>query len=432
MKLKRLWRYLSSRGFALWLLLIVIFTLILSAFLPNEFTLTEEELLRLQTERPFLWKVSRYLSTPAIVTSPLFVAVSFFLALSTILCTYKRLQSRQRDFSKTKAFHFKIVDDGGSRDKILKVLDSRGWSRSLERASDNITLIKADKGRYGFWGSIIFHISLIAVFITAIISSVTRFNGEILAPENTVISASDNQNYISLTGTRPPGLELSVTGIRLSTSGPVPTQLMADIHLGSDSYEIAVNKPVTLSGYQIAPSRYGVSPRFVILKEGREIFNFFINLRSLFMDDSFEIKEEGLRFVVRFFPDFYREGKTFGTRGLEEKNPVFYIRLFKEGSPAGSIFLKPGEDYSFGNYTVKIPEYSHWITLIISRDLGTFSFIISFIFAILGLFIRFMSNERVMTVLLSADGRFELRGWSRYYPAFLEKEMNDIRDEIKG
>ncbi len=432
MRLKRIWRFLSSRGFALWLLLIVILILILSAFLPNEFTLSEEELLRLQTERPFLWRLSQHLSTPAIVTGPVFVAVSFFLALSTLLCTYKRLRSRQRDFSKTRAFHFNIVDNGGSRDKILKVLDSRGWSRGFERSSEDITLIKADRGRYGFWGSIIFHISLIALFITAIISSVTRFNGEILVPENTLISASDSLNYIFLAGSRPPAIELSVTDIRLSASGPVPTQLMADIHVSSGSYEIAVNKPVMISGYQFAPSRYGISPRFVISKEGKVIFDAFVNLRSLFIEDYFEIKEEGLRFVVRFFPDFYKERQTFGTRGLEEKNPVFYIKLFKEGSPAGSVFLRPGEDYSVGNYTIKLPEYSHWITLVISRDPGTFSFIISFAFAILGLFIRFMSNERVLTVLLYSDGRFELRGWSRYYPAFLEKEMNDIRDEIKG
>lgn len=431
MRLKRLWRFLSSRGFAIWILVIVISILILSAFLPNEFTLSEEELLRIQTERPFLWKLSLHLSTPAIVTSPLFVAVSFFLALSTILCTYKRLRNRHRDFSKTKAFHCRMVDSGGSRDKILKVLDSRGW-RSFERSSGNITLIKADKGRYGFWGSIIFHISLIALFITATISSVTRFNGEILVPEDTVISLSDKLNYISLTGSRPPDIDLSVTGIRLSASGTVPTQLMADFHAGSDSYEIAVNKPVTLSGYQIAPSRYGVSPRFVISKEGKVLFDAFVNLRSLFIEDYFEIKEEGLRFVVRFFPDFFKDKKGFGTRGLEEKNPVFYIKPFKDGRPSPAFFLKPGDDYRLDNYVIKIPEYSHWITLVISRDPGTFSFIISFAFAILGLFIRFLSNERVLTVLLFGDGGFELRGWSRYYPAFLEKEVNDIRDEIKG
>lgn len=431
MKIKRLWRILSSRGFALWLLLIVVFILTFSAFLPNEFTLTEEELFKLKTEKPALWKLSRYLSTPRIVTSTLFVVVAFFLALSTLLCTYKRLRRMRRDFSKTKAFHWSILDSGGSKDKIIKVLDSRGWEIGLQKTSGNITLIKADKGRYGFWGSIIFHLSLIALFITAIISSITRFNGEIIAPENTVISTSDTSNYVFLIGGRPPDWNLFVSDISLTVAGATPTQLMADLHTVSGIYKIAVNKPVIVSGYQIAPSRYGVSPRFLIFKNGKTVFDSFVNLRSLFTEDYFEIKEEGLKIVVRFFPDFFREEKGFGTKGLEEKNPVFYIKLTMDGDYAGSFFLKPGDIYKVKDYTIQVPEYSHWITLVISRDPGTFSFILSFTLAILGLFIRFMSNERILTVILYNDGRFELRGWSRYYPAFLERELYNIRDEVK-
>lgn len=431
MTVKRIWGFIGSRTFAVWVLFLIILILTFSAFLPNQFTLTDEELLRLQKERPFLWKLSTYLSTPSIVTSIPFVVIAFFLGLSTFLCTIKRLKTRKRDFSKRRAFHASLSGRGATLEKVLKVLVQRGWHSEIERSSETINVIRANKGAYGFWGSIIFHGGLIVIFITAIISSISRFNAEIIAPEDTEVSMREESNYLSIAGSRPPDINFTVRDIRLEAKEAVPTQLSALLIVGSQSFNIAVNRPATLWGYQFSPSRYGVSPRFVIRKKGVLLFDSYVNLRSLFVDDYFEVKEEGLRLLVRFFPDFYREKGKIGTRGFEEKNPVFFVRVYKEGLLLKDLFVRPGDSPMAGDYVISIPEYSHWISLIVSRDPGTFAFIIAFVISLAGLIIRFISNERVITVIHYADGRFDLRAWSRYYPAFLEKELLEIGDEVK-
>jgi len=431
LRAKRIWRFIGSRTFAVWVLFLIILILTFSAFLPNQFTLTDEELLRLQKERPILWKLSTYLSTPFIVTSIPFVGIAFFLGLSTFLCTIKRLKTRQKDFSKRRAFHASLSGRGATLEKVKKVLIQRGWHYEVERSSGTLNVLRAQKGAYGFWGSIVFHGGLIVIFITAIISSLSRFNAEIIAPENAEISMRDTSNYISMAGSRPPDITFTAKEIRLEAKETVPTQLSALLIVGSQSFNIAINKPATLWGYQFSPSRYGVSPRFVIKKDGVLIFDSYVNLRSLFVDDYFEVKEEGLRLLVRFFPDFYREKGKIGTKGFDEKNPVFFVKFYKDGLLLKDLFLRPGDSAEADNYVISIPEYSHWITLIVSRDLGTFAFIIAFVISLAGLIIRFISNERVITIIHYADGRFDLRAWSRYYPAFLEKELLEISDEIK-
>lgn len=434
--IKKIWRFIGSRTFAVWMLCIVIVILTGSAFLPNKFTITEQEMERLIRERPFLWMLSENLSTPEIVTSPVFIAVSFFLGLSTLVCTIKRLRNISRhEFSKRRAFNFSIKDSARDLDtalnSLMSVLQQKRWELKKERAGRGAMIIKAHKGRFGLWGSMIFHISLIALFLTAAISSASRFNGEIILTKGFDISASDVSSYSYISGRQIlPDFILNVDELYLQTKGKMITQLKGILKINSKRHEFAVNRPVSINGYQFSPSRYGVSPRFVIKNNEQIIFDSFVNLRSLFMDDYFEIKEEGLRLNVRFFPDFYKQDGRFSTKTFDEKNPVFLIKVFSNGNLQKDIFIRQAEEATVLSYNISIPEYTHWVAMEVSRDIGAIAFIVCFFIGLIGLCIRFLSNERVLTCILYPDGTFELRGWSRYYPAFLEKELLNITKEV--
>ncbi len=437
-RISKILSFIGSRTFAVWTLGFLIAILTASAFLPNRFTVTEEEALRLMQESPFLWKLSENFSTPEIVSSPLFIAISFFLGVSTFICTAKRFRKikKRSDFSKRQAFSFSIKgllkDLDTAMNSLTNVLKQRRWILQKEKAGRGVYIIRSHKGGFGFWGSMIFHVSLIALFVTGVISAVSRFNSEIILTRGFDLSTADVSLYSYIDEDRmPPAFSVKIKDLSLETKGRGITQVSGSMLVDSKEYKFSVNNPVTVNGYQFSPSRYGVAPLFVIRENGQVIFDSIVNLRSLFIDDYFEIKD-GLRFVVRFYPDFFSDGKRLGTRTFEEKNPVFHIKVLRNGVQEADFFIKKGETYNFGEMSLSIPEYTSWVAMEFTRDVGVLFFIIFFFIGLLGLCVRFISNERVITVLLYPDGSFEIRGWSRYYPAFLEKEITTIRDEVTG
>jgi hypothetical protein len=59
-----------------------------------------------------------------------------------------------------------------------------------------------------------------------------------------------------------------------------------------------------------------------------------------------------------------------------------------------------------------------------------------FLVGVGGLFLRFASNERRMEFRVEpapeGGSLLELRGYSRYYPAFLEREVQALAEEVLG
>lgn len=414
----------------------ILAALLMSAFLPNQLILTDEEFTRLR-ERPILFALSERFSTPRLVASPFFQIACLFLGVSTVLCTARRLRaaSRRRDFSKRRAFSASVTGEPGNRDArkgLLEFLEEKGWRHREEKGGRGVVLVHACKGEYGYWGSIMFHVALVLAFSGGVISSATRFNGELVAPVGVEMSTAP-EAFVTRSGeTRMPAYSLLVKEVSARFEGRKPVKLDGRLLLDGREFEFAVNKPFSHEGYQFSAARYGISPQFVLRKNGVTVFDSYVNLRSMFIDDYFDVPGEGIRINVRYFPDYFREGSRFGTRTMEEKNPVFYLRVSGAGAGAGRYFMSKGESVSFNGYELSIAECTHWAGIIASRDSGMAVFMASFVLMLAGLGIRFLSNERQVSGLFYPDGSFELRGWSRYYPAFLEREVESIRNEIRG
>jgi cytochrome c biogenesis protein len=59
---------------------------------------------------------------------------------------------------------------------------------------------------------------------------------------------------------------------------------------------------------------------------------------------------------------------------------------------------------------------------------------VGFLIGLAGLVARFLSNERRLEFVLSPEGertKVTVKGYSRYYPAFLEREVIQLAEIIK-
>lgn len=443
------WKILNSRKFAIYTLTFFLFLLVMSTFLPSYYTLSEEEWLELERDRPALFWVASYFSTPFLVKNPVFITVSLFLFLSTLTCTIDRTRkwyrSRDSEFSKDKAFSFSIQEKSYDAPetvagRIRETLIDGRWRRE-EGGKDGGVIISGRKGMSGFWGSVAFHAGLLLCFLAAPLTALTAFRGELLVPEDMDVRL--REGLVSFEGGDPtdlPDVTVNVRDFRAEYyegkyhydfGGTVSFKDRSD----ETSLPFAINREADFKGYQFSLQSYGFSPRVVIRKGGRVIFDYYLNLRHPMEGDYFEVQGEGLNAFVMFFPDFFREGSKIGSRSNLPKNPVTMVRLLRGGEEVFKGLFRQEDERISGEYVITVGDYRHWVNLIVARETGMTVLIIGFAVGLAGLFVRFLSNERRLEFDLShgEDGTAVIvSGYSRYYPAFLEKEVVEMAGNIKG
>jgi cytochrome c biogenesis protein len=206
------------------------------------------------------------------------------------------------------------------------------------------------------------------------------------------------------------------------------------VSTGTERQELAfaVNSPVSYRGYQFSLQEFGYAPRLVIEWPGREKFDSFLKVSVDEEKDSFDLGE-GVRALVLFFPDFFREGDKIGTRSRTPVNPVTMVKLFREGTEVYKGLFRPGDEAAWEGNRIGVPEYKRWVNLAVTGEIGINLVIIGTLLVVAGLFARFVSNERRIEFELMPvpEGtRLKVRGYSRYYPAFLEKEVLDMASRI--
>lgn len=439
-------KLLNSRKFAVYLLCVLLLVLVLSSFLPNQFTMTEEQWNVLEREKPFLYWLSIHMSTPVIVRHPLFLALSGFLFLSTLTCTISRvnlwLKTREFEFEKERAFSFAIELSSRNpmkplQETLLSSLRRRRWRTTVSDNAGGI-LIEAQKGSsMGFWGSVVFHAGMVVCFLAAPVTALTVFRGEFLITEG--IPIPFREGLVSHEG-KPlsalPDGEILVSDLRgVYAEGKFKVDFGGTMHIGGKDFPFSVNNPVSIDGYQFSLQEFGDSVRMVGEKAGSVFFDYFLNLRHPQSGDYFNIEEESLTLYVRFFPDFYREGGRVGSRTKEMKNPVILLKVLENGTEMINAFVRLGEEIRIGEYTMTFAEVKHWVSFVVVRERGVPVMVTGMVIGIAGLLVRFLSNERRMEMTLRegpAGTTFVLKGYSRYYPAFLEKEVREIGEGIGG
>jgi cytochrome c biogenesis protein len=444
-----LWGLLNSRKTAVYLLVVFTCTLLLSTLLPSEITMTGEELARLRAERPFVFWLVENFSTPKVVRHPVFLVVSGFLFFSTLTCTTLRVRKWARlrglEFEKEKAVSFHSEARSAEaprevRDRLLEKLRGKGWECEAEG-----DVISAEKGLgLGFWGSVAFHSGLVVCFLAAPVTAVSVYRADIILTEGLVMPLRD-----ALVGPGEPGRS-DIADVTVSvhdlwgkySEGVHKVDFGGVMNINGVDTPFSVNRAVTYRGYQIGLHEFGFSPKLVIERDGNEVFDYFLNLLNPQGGDYFPVQsggmeegpEKGMEVFLFFFPDFYREGDILKSRSNEPDNPVLLVKFIKDGEAMHrGLLMKPGEEDRFGDYGVRFAELRKWVGMNVVKEWGMPLIAAGFAIGISGLFVRFLSNERRLEFEFQGSGGdsvITVRGYSRYYPAFLEREVKMMAEGL--
>ncbi len=442
-----IWRLLISRRLAVGLLIIISVMLFLGIVLPVLSHHTPEEMEVFRREQPLLYRLGSTFDPPALVGSWSFIILTTLLFTSTVLCAIERI--RNREFSDPYAgtpeyFRTRITLAAEHRPETLieraaSLLKAGRWRHIETAAGPEKTTIMGEKGSFGFWGSIVFHLGFLIILAGAIISAGTRLNASLLITEGQSIQLSEEA--FTTVSSRPDNLTLPPLGMKLSKvdavwkEGIFPVDYTAFLRVTdkagrTSSQRSKVNKALKVDGVTFILENFGYAPGFrAVDQSGQTVFEGFVNLkgREPGSKDSFEIPEKDLVIKTSFLPD--KKDK----QSLEPKNPVFYLKIDRAGEQIYEGVSEPGKPIRVGDLDLEFREMRRWVYFRVIRDRGVAVLFWGFVISFIGLVVRFFLHERTMKITVVERGRgsgIVVSGKSRYFPALFQEDIERMADNL--
>jgi hypothetical protein len=418
-----------------------------------------QELQRLEDSNFIIYRLALLLNPQIIARSFYFYIIWLLLLNSVVVCTYRRIKGHLSAQKNTRfikpvaisnhenSFNCNKSDSKTTITEITDYLKTKRWR--INHKEDD--LIIAGHGKIGFWGSILFHLSLILLFIGAVITGITRLDAQILLTEGYSIPLIQSVVRMQkpLVGQLPQGEIISLKKIETHYSKEeILTDIYAKLVVGDygafEKKTSRVNGAVNFNGYSIMPKSYGIAPNFsfVDLKKNQKA-DFNINLGDWLPErwvkkgvfDSFILPNTGLKVIVQFVPNLkIVKGKTT-SHGKLVKNPALILKVVdKQDKKVADGLLKQGQSMDFNNYRLKFNRLDYWGAFTMVRDSGLPIVVFSLVLAIIGLSIRFVFYEKKLQIIIGKKTgkglKVNFTGKAQYFPALFNQEINKIKEDL--
>lgn len=324
-------------------------------------------------------------------------------------------------------------------DKVASFFRQRFWS--VLRTDDSHSIL-AVRNRYSPVGFLLFHISFLLCLAGGLLVVYTRFSGNLTLTEGEEFKSDIRQfrlikNDPVLFKALP---ELGITLLKVSPvyEGSVATDLnvLLRVKYFSDFFDAKskINEPVSIGEVSILPVTIGISPLFVLKKDDHEIGGAYFILNVLKgSEDSFEFSGLPYKITVRFFPDFVDETENPATKSLEMKNPVFRLRVERDGEKIYEGNMRLGESVGFDGLALSCQDIRYWVDFLVIREYGNVLLITGFILGAIGLIMRLVFYQKTVRVCFDHDDRtcvVYITGRSEYYERTFQEEMDSIYKAI--
>lgn len=418
----KVWEFLKSRKLAITLLPVFIIPLVIGA----------------------LFQQLSY-----IFSSWWFVVLSLALFLNTLFCTASRIRSAwiatfreapkaSSTFIKDLKNHDEItlassVDEAVARVKRALIL--RRYRLREEAVSGGVSIF-AERGRFGVWGSVLFHLSLLLIFLSVLFGAATNLRGRFVLTEGQTFT-EQHQDYLEVREApffredhQMFQVRLNKLHLTFDKKGEL-TNYTSDVVVFDEGEEIerqriAVNNPLSYKGFVFYQSaRYGFSPLLVIEDSyGRELLRAYVSLNrvegkgKVEFKDSFTVPGTALRVKAQYYPN---------TKVLRLEVSDGQKGLFK-----GHLSLN--QSANFDGLALTFGGVRYWSDFLVTKDQGIPIVFTGFWLAVIALAVRFLlSHKRVWVFIKEDKGKVVagIGGTSDRHKALFAAEFGKIVGEIE-
>lgn len=431
-----LWNFFSEMKTAIVLLLLLALFSILGTIIVQNAS-PEEYLARYGSK---LYALIKYLGLNNVYSSILYKFLLALVGINLTVCSINRFSATwNRTFhpdpgadagqiSKMR-LHETLTCDGSISDAAERVTEAlRGRSYHVVQKTDGESVtIFASRGRLSLWGPYLTHLSLLVIFLGAILGSMLGFNGFTSIGEGKTISAY----YDERAQTRKDlGFKVALERFEIGHDKKRnPTAYKSDLLVYEGNRVAArktidVNHPLTYKGVSFFQSDYGLSGMVVKLTgpDGQSTrLNFDLSTENGPHGKTYSVAGEPFKqvqvggktltiFVHNMLPDY--GGKHNTTMSSLPLNPAARI-MVNDRLPAYKGldawkdlgWMTEGESAGHKGFTVKLDDIANYTGLQVSRNPGLPVIYAGFGLLLAGVFLSFYMLHRIIRLRITANGR---------------------------
>lgn len=448
-----LWQACTSRALSTWLLIIITVMLTVGTLLPNPAYMLPSDIAGLQARHPLLFEIGARYNQEKLVTGYLFGTIGVFLVVSATLCSIDRLLARRRAVQGADA------GDGLFEGGTVSTLHLKGaaaqqveafaadWLRrrlpGMSITQPESGMIIAQRGRCGFWGSILFHTGLIMLLVGLVVFHLGGTRGW--------LSFTEGQGYLleksrfthlekePVWGARLPAVQLELLKqYSLFAPHDVNTAIehvarfrVTDARNGeSFTRDVRINEPLRLEGKDFLLMNGGFATRLAITDaSGMKVFDSFVNLREESgTKDDFFTDGGRLHVQVRFYPDFAVDRGQPVSKSQQLKNPAAAIVVTQGVVKLFDGIVPLGRNVHVSDYIFSIPDVRRWVSLEVSSEPGIETFFICAFIGMLGLLLRMLDPDEQIAIMVNTEEhgiRVDVSAASRHFSALLSGVVHE-------
>ncbi len=351
--IKRIIHFFSSLKLTIFTLILLAFTSIIGTVIQQR----QNPLLYIQRFGEPLYQIFKFLGFFDVYHSWWFMGLLLILALNLLFCSIRRfprdwkiLVTQKIKLSETELQAFtskeKITIENSTVDQTLKnVLNAmkKGGFPCKEKVKDEKGwYLFSEKGKYGRLAFYITHLSIILIFLGAIIGAAKGFKGFVNITEgekiDSIITTSQDGKSIS----KKLGFEVECKKFEITyytdeegnpTYRPKDYKSLLSIYeQGKEEYtkEIEVNHPLVYKGIYFYQSSYGDIPTLAITvqtSEGDLVDHFKVGEKESFHFLDKNDQKIAVQ-VLRYLPDFIMDqNRQYATRSNIPNNPAALLQI---------------------------------------------------------------------------------------------------------
>nr|HID58724.1 cytochrome c biogenesis protein ResB [Desulfobacterales bacterium] len=407
---RRVWHFFASIKLTLVLLIVLAITSIIGTVIPQN----KAPFQYVQNYGKDLFRLFELLDLFDIYHSWWFRLLILLLATNLIVCSLNRFKATwkivaKRDFrvSKARLEHIKdrtvfaVDSPPDTLYRLYSGIIAKHFPHYHKERTETGILILGDRGRWTRLGVYLVHLSVIILFVGALIGSLFGFSGYVTIPEG------GHVDHIRLEKTgkiKPLGFTVRCDDFHVSfyPSG-IPKEYRSHISIIEDGREmvrryVVVNDPLTYRGIKFYQSSYGlISPDRAVVS----IFDTRTQKRThveVPLNQSIDLPGGEGRFkLIRFVSDIHKMGPAFLVKriGREGSEESFWIlaRFPRFDRMRGGRFM-----FSIENYPKK-----YYTGLQVNKDPGVYIVYSGFVLMLTGFIITFFMSHRQIFVQIEKE-----------------------------
>ena len=411
--MKKVWKFLSSMGFAVALLVLLAAACALSSLVEQG--LTREAYAARYGEGTA--SLIMALQVNDAYHSTWFIVLSGFLCLNLILCSVVRFPFFLRRYRREKDVAFLLKTDGNLGETEVsdpeRVFGALHMGRPEKyRTEDGREALAAGKNSIGLWGAWICHLGILLLIAGFAL-------GQLTLKENVVWGIPGETKELPETS-----LQVTIDDFRTEVRddgsiGQYVTEItVTDPVSGkTEKASVSVNHPAAFGGFHLYQNNTGPAAEAVVERKGKET-----QRKTLLPQQTMAESVLGLQDQPEY-AFYFAAIRTMREEGQEDRALYFYD-LYREGILQQSY-------YFFGDGTVEVGEdrvsfIPRTFTLLVARqDRFELLALAGGVITMLGLMLAFCLQPKTLWAIRNEDGKWILRGYCRKGQALMEEQLEE-------